>query len=90
MIYTINSFIAALGIAPRGIPFECLDGRPAKLFILLILPKKKFQSHVRTLAGIAHVMRQESFRRALVDAPDVDTVLDLIENEEDKAGLHDD
>jgi len=84
----VDDIIGAFGIAPRGIPFESLDGRPAKLIILLVVPKQRFQAHVRTLAGIAHLLSQESLREALIQASDVTTVLELIEQEEDKAGLH--
>ena len=46
----VSDIIAALGIAPDGIPFESLDGQPAKIIVLLILPRQEFQAHVRTLA----------------------------------------
>ncbi len=79
----IDDIIGALGISHRGIPFESLDGQPARLLILLLLPKRNFQGHVRTLAGIAHLMTNSDFRAGLLDAPDVTTALELIEAEED-------
>ncbi len=79
----IDDIIGALGISHRGIPFESLDGQPARLLILLLLPKRNFQGHVRTLAGIAHLMTNSDFRARLLDAPDVTTALELIEAEED-------
>jgi mannitol/fructose-specific phosphotransferase system IIA component (Ntr-type) len=80
----VNDIVGVLGIAPKGIAFESLDGLPAKIVILLILPRQKFQAHVRTLAGIAHLMSNPEFRDALVATESVDSVLDLIEHEEDK------
>ncbi|MBN2309801.1 MAG: PTS sugar transporter subunit IIA [Candidatus Hydrogenedentes bacterium] len=79
----IDDIVGALGIAPHGIPFESLDGQPAQLIILLVLPKERFQAHVRTLAGIAHLLGNGEFRKALLAAPDADAVLQLIEREEE-------
>ncbi len=80
----ISDIVGALGIARDGIPFESLDGHPTKLVILLVIPKQNYPGHVRTLAGIAHLLNNEAFRQALTQAADVDAVLSLIESAEDK------
>ena len=80
----VNDIVGAMGISPEGIPFDSLDGLPAKVIILLVLPRDNFQGHVRTLAGIAHLLGNDSFRERLLDAPDTNAVLDLIEQEEDR------
>ncbi len=80
----IDDIIAALGVVPAGIPFESLDGRPAKLIVLLILPKDKYQSHVRTLAGIAHLLKNENLREMLINAESPEEILRHIEMEEEK------
>lgn len=79
----IDDIIAALGISRKGVPFQSIDGRPARIIVLLLLPKQRFQAHVRTLAGIAHLMGNRTFREALVNAPGVDAVVGLIEQAED-------
>ncbi len=83
----VDEIIGALGVAPEGIPFETLDGQPARLIILLIMPRRNFQGHVRTLAGIAHLLANPGFRESVINAPDVKTILRLIENAEQKEGL---
>lgn len=83
----VGDIIGALGVSRRGIPFESLDGQPAHIVILLILPKNKFQAHVRTLGGIAHLMSNANLREALKNAADGESVLHLIEEEEDRASL---
>lgn len=79
----VEDIIGALGIAPRGIPFESLDGKPAQIVVLLILPKERFQAHVRTLAGIAHLLGNAEFRRELLDVSNSVALLQLIEDAED-------
>ena len=80
----IEDIIGALGISQHDIPFESIDGKPARLVILLVLPRQNFQGHVRTLAGIAHVLSNDVLREALIAAPTPEAVIELIEEEEDK------
>jgi mannitol/fructose-specific phosphotransferase system IIA component (Ntr-type) len=82
----INRIIGALGLSRDGIPFDSMDGLPAKVFVLLVLPRDNFQGHVRTLAGIAHLLGNAAFRNALMQAEDEKAVLRLIETEE-QSGL---
>ena len=79
----LEGLVGALGVSRNGVPFESLDGHPAELIILLVVPKKKFQAHVRTLAGIAHLVGNADFREKLKGARDVQAVLNLIEHAED-------
>jgi len=78
----VQEIKAAMALSPRGVPFETLDGEPARLILLLILPHRNFQGHVRTLAGIAHLLNNAAFRDKLIAARTVDEVLDLIHHEE--------
>ncbi|MFP4173078.1 MAG: PTS sugar transporter subunit IIA [Candidatus Hydrogenedentota bacterium] len=83
----VNQIIGALGSAPEGIPFNTLDGEPARLLILLILPRHNFQGHVRTLAGIAHLLSNPGFRESIIEAPDPNTVLEIIYKAEHENNL---
>jgi mannitol/fructose-specific phosphotransferase system IIA component (Ntr-type) len=79
-----DSFVAALGVSKAGIEFESIDGEPAKIIILMVVPQKNFQGQVRTLAGIAHLLSNPAFRSALLQAKNVQDVMTLIESEEQK------
>ncbi|MBI5093846.1 MAG: PTS sugar transporter subunit IIA [Candidatus Hydrogenedentes bacterium] len=80
----VDDVIAALGVSRRGIPFDCHDGLPARIIILLLLPKRNFQGHVRTLAGVAHLLRNAAFRDALIASPTAAAALKLITEEEER------
>jgi mannitol/fructose-specific phosphotransferase system IIA component (Ntr-type) len=80
----VQDIVAAMAVCPQGLPFDSLDGEPARLVILLILPKQNFPGHVRTLAGIAHLLNNPALREAIIAAKTPDEVLDLIEAEEDR------
>ena len=77
-----ENLMGALGIAHDGIDFDCLDGQPAQLILLLVLPRNELQVHVRTLAGISHLLNGDAFRKSLLEAKDADSILNLIRKEE--------
>lgn len=78
----IDHVVGAIGIAKTGIPFESLDGQPASIIILLVIPKDKFQQHVRTLAGIARLFNHDEMTRALRQARNSDEAMQIITEEE--------
>lgn len=80
----ISEAIGALGISKSGIPFESLDGKPTQIIILLVIPKDKFQQHVRTLAGIARLLNHEKMTDALRAVSDPHEAMKIIGTEEDK------
>jgi len=80
----VDDALAALAIAPEGVPFQSADGRPARLLILLIIPRKAVQKHIRTLAGIARLLQYEEMRDALTGARSAREALQIIREEEKK------
>jgi mannitol/fructose-specific phosphotransferase system IIA component (Ntr-type) len=80
----VEDALAALAIAPEGIPFQSADGQPARLVILLVIPRKAVQKHIRTLAGIARLLQYEEMRDALTGARSAREALQVIREEEKK------
>jgi mannitol/fructose-specific phosphotransferase system IIA component (Ntr-type) len=66
----IADLMLVAGSAPAGIPFDALDGEPVRLFFLLIGPDSAAGQHVKALSRIARLVRRESVREALLQAPD--------------------
>ena len=79
----IEDALAALAISP-GVPFQSADGQPARLIILLVIPRKAVQKHIRTLAGIAKLLQYEEMRDALTNARSPREALQVIREEEQK------
>ena len=67
----IESVAACMGIVtrPDGLAFESIDAKPARLIVLLIIPRSQKLLHIRTLADVARVLALESVREALLEAP---------------------
>jgi mannitol/fructose-specific phosphotransferase system IIA component (Ntr-type) len=74
----VKDIIACLGVSRQGIPFESLDGKPAYLVALLVIPKGAFQQHVRTLAGIARLASNPELRAKIIQAASPKEVLEAI------------
>jgi mannitol/fructose-specific phosphotransferase system IIA component (Ntr-type) len=64
----VQDIIACLGVSPAGVPFASLDGKPAHLIVLLVIPKGSFQRHVRTLAAVARLASNPELRRRIIEA----------------------
>lgn len=66
----IDDLIAVLGLNPIGIPFETLDGAPARIVIGLIIPRSKKLMHIKTLAEIAKLLSRADVRDRLLRCTD--------------------
>ncbi len=66
----IGSIAACMGIvrAEQGLAFESIDGRPARLIVLLAIPRAQKLLHIRTLADVARVLGSPAVRGALLAA----------------------
>lgn len=73
----VSEIVATMGIS-KGVPFDSVDGSPAQLVVLLVIPKGKFQRHVRTLAGIARLARNQKLRQEIYNATSPTEVVEAI------------
>ena len=74
----VSEIIACLGVSRTGVPFESMDGQPAHLIVLLVIPKGSFQQHVRTLAAIARLASNPELRRRIIAAENAREVVAAI------------
>ena len=68
----VDRMVAACGVSPEGIEFESADGEPAQLFILLVAPESGGALHVKVLANISRLLKEESVRQSLREAPNAE------------------
>ena len=70
----------AVAKVPAGVDFGAPDG-PATLVFLIAAPAAGDSDHLQILAALARRLVHESFRTALLQAPDAGTVADIITRE---------
>ncbi len=78
----VDDIVAAFATSRSGVPFESIDGHPAKLIILLVIPKDRFRKHIQTLAGIARLLNQADLRDDLINAETAKDIMDIISRRE--------
>ena len=72
------SQVAALLIVPDGVDFAAIDERKVTILFAVIGPKRATGEHLKTLARVSRLLRNQSFRDLLVSAKDARTAYDLI------------
>lgn len=58
--------VGALGVFPRGVDFDAIDGEPVHAVFLLVSPADRAAEHVEVLRWIAALARGRDFMRFLV------------------------
>lgn len=58
----------------RPIDFESLDGRPVDLIFLLLAPEAAGADHLKALARVARMLRDEDVARKLRDSRDAEAI----------------
>lgn len=70
----------AVGRVPGGVDFGAPDG-PATLVFLIAAPAGGDADHLKILAALARRLVHESFRTAILQAPDAAAVADIVTRE---------
>ena len=63
----------------KPVDFESVDDKPVDLAFLLLVPEDAGADHLKALAKLSRLLRDESVATALREAKDPQTVYDLIE-----------
>jgi PTS system nitrogen regulatory IIA component len=80
----VKNLVAAFGISHKGVDFDSLDGEPAYIFFLLVAPVDSAGPHLKALARISRLLKDKFFRESLRQAKDVETIIKIIIQEDDK------
>jgi len=75
---SLERLIVSFGRSTRGVDFEALDGKPAYLFFLLMAPENSAGQHLKALAKISRMLKDETFRQSLMKAESKTDLYNLI------------
>lgn len=76
----VENLSIAVGIAPRGVDFAALDGKPSQLFFLILAPPDQSGPHIEALAEIARLCRSKAFCHMLTLARTGADVVELFQD----------
>jgi PTS system nitrogen regulatory IIA component len=68
----------------KGIDFQSLDRKPVHFVFLLLAPPASTGLHLKALAKIARLFKDQSLRENILEAEDADTINSLILEEDSK------
>jgi PTS system nitrogen regulatory IIA component len=75
---TGESQAAGLLLCPRGIEFEAIDAAPVSIIFGVVGPKRATGEHLRTLARISRLLRDDSTREKLISVDSPAAAFELI------------
>lgn len=81
---SVEQLVAACGVSPTGVEFEAVDGEPARLFILLVSPENVRGPHVKALANISRLLKEEAVRESLRGAESAEAFLKVLRDAESR------
>jgi len=80
----LESLVLSFGLSRKGVDFESMDGHPTYIFFLLITPENSTGLHLKLLARISKILKNEPFKQSLLNAADRDEIFNVIKNEDEE------
>jgi len=82
----IDQLVTVFGRSRGGVQFTSLDGRPVRFFFLVVAPESNSAGiHLKVLARISRLAKDERFRRRLVEAEGVEEIRQVFAEEDEPA-----
>lgn len=80
----LETLLLGFGLSRKGVDFESMDGRPTHIFFLLVTPENSTGLHLKLLARISRILKNDIFKDRLLNATDRGEVLDIIGEEDEE------
>lgn len=74
----VRDVIVAIGIASHGVDFGAVDGRPVKIFFLVVSPSESPAAHLQSLAAISRWVKEDRHLERLLEADDAHEIYELV------------
>jgi fructose-specific phosphotransferase system IIA component len=75
----VKTLTIAIGVSPEGVEFGAIDGKPSKLFFLMLAAPNQSGPHIEALAEIAKLSKSKAFLDALMNAKTPEEVVKLFQ-----------
>ena len=80
----LESLVLGFGLSRKGVDFESMDGRPTHIFFLLVTPENSTGLHLKLLAQISRILKNDLFKERLLNTADRDEVISIIQDEDEE------
>ena len=80
----LDSLVLGFGLSKKGVDFESMDGRPTHIFFLLITPENSTGLHLKLLARISRILKNDIFKEKLMGAKNQNEIYDIIKEKDEE------
>jgi len=80
----LTSIALGFGISRQGVAFDSMDGKPTHIFFLLLTPENSTGLHLKLLARISRLLKQEPFKEKLLQTETGDEIYQVIQAEDEE------
>jgi PTS system nitrogen regulatory IIA component len=80
----LDNLMIAFGLSRKGVDFESLDGEPARIFFLLLTPENSTGLHLKMLARISRILKNEPFKERLMASDGADQIYEILKEEDEE------
>ena len=80
----LESLVLGFGLSKKGVDFDSMDGRSAHIFFLLLTPENSTGLHLKLLARISRILKNDPFKQKLLRATNRDEIYSIIKEEEEE------
>jgi PTS system nitrogen regulatory IIA component len=79
----MKRLLASFGRSLPGMDFQSMDGKPTHLFFLLVAPENSAGIHLKALARISRLMKDNVFRKRLMEVESAEEIYSLFSAEDE-------
>jgi len=81
---SLKRLYLGFGLSKKGVDFDSVDGRPTHIFFLLITPENSTGLHLKLLARISRILKNQSFKDKLLKAASREEIIDIIKEDDEE------
>lgn len=80
----IESLVLGFGLSRQGIDFEALDNKPAHIFFMLLSADNSTGLHLRVLARLSKLLKDQSFKQKLIQTNSASAVMGVLRESDEE------
>ncbi|MDF1567128.1 MAG: PTS sugar transporter subunit IIA [Spirochaetaceae bacterium] len=73
----VKELHAVIGVSAEPVDFECMDRKPARIFVMTISPASHTGPHLQFLAEVSGLLTRDDLREKILEAKSRDELLNI-------------
>ena len=79
----LDVLVLGFGLSRAGVDFASMDGKPTHIFFLLLTPENSTGLHLKVLARISRILKNDPFKEKLMAAASAEEIYTIIQEEDE-------